>query len=162
MKKTFTINDQLVELSNLQKTQDELSFELSGKCYRFKRDERGSLIALDEQNNQQRVHLKAYENEFLIEGRTLSFDSGPVKSSKKGVKGNLMAPMPGKILKTFVKVGDKVKRGEPLLVLEAMKMEHTIKAPSNGLIEGLPFKDGDQVKAKVELVVFKPEEEGHA
>ncbi|GHF26929.1 biotin carboxylase [Kordiimonas sediminis] len=59
--------------------------------------------------------------------------------------GNLMAPMPGKILEVLVSNGDAVEAGQPLLVMEAMKMEQTLSAPRSGTIAGLNLKAGDQV-----------------
>jgi 3-methylcrotonyl-CoA carboxylase alpha subunit len=70
--------------------------------------------------------------------------------------GRLTAPMPGKIVAVHVAAGTAVKRGAALLVLEAMKMEHTITAPADGTIEGLPYAVGDQVEEGAELVKFKP------
>jgi 3-methylcrotonyl-CoA carboxylase alpha subunit len=69
--------------------------------------------------------------------------------------GRLTAPMPGKIVALRVAAGTAVKRGAPLLVLEAMKMEHTIAAPADGVVERLRYKVGDQVDEGAELVVFK-------
>ncbi len=69
--------------------------------------------------------------------------------------GKLTAPMPGKIVAVRVKNGATVKRGTPLLILEAMKMEHTIKAPADGIVERVRYKVGEQVDEGVELVVFK-------
>lgn len=67
----------------------------------------------------------------------------------------LTAPMPGKIVAVHVKKGDKVEKGMPLIVLEAMKMEHTITAPANGIISAVNAGVGDQVDEKLELVSFK-------
>jgi 3-methylcrotonyl-CoA carboxylase alpha subunit len=60
--------------------------------------------------------------------------------------------MPGKILKILVTIGQDVVIGTPILVMEAMKMEHTIKASKSGKIEKIFFKEGDQVSGGVELV----------
>jgi 3-methylcrotonyl-CoA carboxylase alpha subunit len=59
--------------------------------------------------------------------------------------GTILAPMPGKILELKVKDGDTVERGQPLLVMEAMKMEQTIAAPRGGTVTGLHLRAGDQV-----------------
>jgi 3-methylcrotonyl-CoA carboxylase alpha subunit len=50
-----------------------------------------------------------------------------------------------------------VKRGTPLLVLEAMKMEHTITAPADGVVGAIRYRAGDQVDEGAELVAFKPD-----
>ncbi len=62
------------------------------------------------------------------------------------IEGGLVAPMPGKILKIMNKKGAKVKAGDTLIILEAMKMEHTIKANDQGIISDLFVKVGDQVE----------------
>jgi len=68
---------------------------------------------------------------------------------------SLASPMPGKIVTVLVAEGDTVTRGQALLVLEAMKMEHTVKAPADGMIGHLPYRAGDQVDEGVVLVGFE-------
>ncbi|HTQ75032.1 MAG TPA: acetyl/propionyl/methylcrotonyl-CoA carboxylase subunit alpha [Burkholderiales bacterium] len=71
--------------------------------------------------------------------------------------GSLAAPLPGKIAAVLVEPGAKVEKGAPLLVLEAMKMEHTIAAPSRGTVAAVRCKAGDQVIEGAELVDFETE-----
>ncbi|HUD33266.1 MAG TPA: acetyl/propionyl/methylcrotonyl-CoA carboxylase subunit alpha [Variovorax sp.] len=66
--------------------------------------------------------------------------------------GRLTAPMPGKVVSFAVKPGDAVARGQPLAVMEAMKMEHTIAAPADGTVEELLYAPGDQVAEGAELL----------
>jgi 3-methylcrotonyl-CoA carboxylase alpha subunit len=66
--------------------------------------------------------------------------------------GRLTAPMPGKVVSFAVKAGDVVKKGQPLAVMEAMKMEHTIAAPIDGTVAELLFAPGDQVTEGSELL----------
>ncbi|MCB1743987.1 MAG: biotin/lipoyl-binding protein, partial [Gammaproteobacteria bacterium] len=61
------------------------------------------------------------------------------------LEDRLIAPMPGKIVSVMVKAGDAVRKGQALLVLEAMKMEHTINAPQNGTVLDVRFGPGEQV-----------------
>jgi 3-methylcrotonyl-CoA carboxylase alpha subunit len=70
--------------------------------------------------------------------------------------GGLAAPMPGKVIALMVEAGATVKRGQPLLVMEAMKMEHTIAAPADGVVEALLYRVGDQVAEGAALVGFAP------
>ena len=66
--------------------------------------------------------------------------------------GRLTAPMPGKVVSFAVKAGDKVVRGQALAVMDAMKMEHTIAAPTDGTVAELLFAPGDQVTEGAELL----------
>jgi 3-methylcrotonyl-CoA carboxylase alpha subunit len=66
--------------------------------------------------------------------------------------GRLTAPMPGKVVSFAVKAGDKVKAGQALAVMEAMKMEHTISAPKDGVVAELLYAPGDQVADGAELL----------
>ncbi|MEN9843840.1 MAG: hypothetical protein RLZZ612_1669 [Pseudomonadota bacterium] len=66
--------------------------------------------------------------------------------------GRLTAPMPGKVVSFAVKAGDAVKKGQALAVMEAMKMEHTIAAPTDGTVVELLFAPGDQVAEGNELL----------
>ncbi len=66
--------------------------------------------------------------------------------------GRLTAPMPGKVVSFAVKAGDKVKAGQALAVMEAMKMEHTISAPKDGTVAELLYAPGDQVADGAELL----------
>lgn len=69
-----------------------------------------------------------------------------------GAEGGLLAPMPGKVIALVAAVGAKVEKGAPLLILEAMKMEHTITAPVAGTVKAFRFAVGDQVGDGAELV----------
>jgi len=72
-----------------------------------------------------------------------------------GAEGGLMAPMPGKVIALVAAEGAKVEKGAPLLILEAMKMEHTITAPAAGTVKAFRFGVGDQVGDGAELVEFE-------
>ena len=65
---------------------------------------------------------------------------------------HLRAPMSGSVIAVMVKIGDVVARGAPLLILEAMKMEHTIAAPAAGVVTALHYRAGDQVAEGADLV----------
>jgi len=69
-----------------------------------------------------------------------------------GEAGRLTAPMPGKVVSFAVKAGDKVSKGQALAVMEAMKMEHTIAAPGDGVVQELLYAPGDQVTEGAELL----------
>lgn len=66
--------------------------------------------------------------------------------------GNMKAPMPGAITAVEVTIGDVVSKGDPLVIMEAMKMEHTIRAPADGKVTAVFFRVGDTVEDGVQLV----------
>jgi 3-methylcrotonyl-CoA carboxylase alpha subunit len=71
---------------------------------------------------------------------------------RAGEGGKLTAPMPGKLLQLLVDTGDRVEAGQPLAVMEAMKMEHTLHAPRDGEVGELLYRVGDQVPEGAELL----------
>ena len=71
--------------------------------------------------------------------------------------GSLLAPMPGSVARVAVAVGDRVERGQPLLWMEAMKMQHQIDAPATGVVTELPVQVGQQVDVGAVLAVVEPE-----
>lgn len=90
------------------------------------------------------------------ESATLTvIDALAAAEAQGGAGGKLIAPMPGKIVSVAVADGQKVTKGQKLIVLEAMKMEHTIVAPSDGTVMRVRFKPGEQTAEGEELVVFE-------
>jgi len=70
------------------------------------------------------------------------------------IKGGLIAPMPGKVVEIKVKKGSSIKKGDTLVILEAMKMEHKVLAPDNGKIKEVLIKENEQVENGATLVVL--------
>lgn len=68
---------------------------------------------------------------------------------------SVLAPMPGLVLKMMVSAGDSVEEGQPLLILEAMKMENVIKSPTAGVIKSIDVEVGAAVEKKKVLLVFE-------
>ena len=109
---------------------------------------------------------QAFEVRAVLDGETLHL-FGPAGPQQLGYApplahagddaaegGSLVAPMPGKVVALLCAQGDRVSKGQPLLVMEAMKMEHTINAPADGEVTGLPFAVGDQVAEGAQLIGF--------
>ena len=93
-------------------------------------------------------------------------DSGQVSLTEKprhprleeaAAAGSLASPMPGSVWKVLAAAGDHVEKGQPLLVIEAMKMEHEIVAPVAGPLEQMRVAEGDQVDAGTILAVIGEE-----
>ncbi len=96
----------------------------------------------------ERVHIFTAVGATVITGVDLLAHAGDTAAEG----GRLTAPMPGKVVSFSVKAGDKVSKGQPLAVMEAMKMEHTIAAPADGVVSELLFAPGDQVAEGMELL----------
>ena len=77
-------------------------------------------------------------------------------SSAAGSKvNNVKAPMPGLIIDVKIKTGDSVKINDPLLILEAMKMENVLKSPGEGIVKSVTVKKGDKVEKNQILIEFQ-------
>lgn len=81
--------------------------------------------------------------------KTAGMSSGP------SVDKHLRAPMPGLILEVRVSPGDKVKKGDPLMIIEAMKMENVIKAPADAIIANVTTAKGELVEKNDALIEFE-------
>ncbi|MDF2900544.1 MAG: bccA [Phenylobacterium sp.] len=121
-------------------------------------------LYLDDQGFDAPLHSDDIPDDVLItqDGEVVVFDAGetfaltprpPIKDAAHagGGDGSVRAPMPGKVVAIAVSVGDKVTRGQPLLTLEAMKMEHALTAPFDGEVEAISVSVGDQVSEGVSL-----------
>jgi len=123
------------------------------------------------------VAVRGNEAELRIDGRTafvpfiangdevwfaLDGEIWTVDVAKKGARAkarhrdqSTSAPMPGVVLKILVKEGDAVTKGKPLLILEAMKMEHQIVAPRDGTVAAIHCREGELVQPGIDLVEIK-------
>ena len=94
----------------------------------------------------------------FVQGRRFDLEwHDPLMESETGEeeRGGLTAPMPGKILAVLTAAGSIVEKGAPLVVMEAMKMEHTIAAPANGRVTAILHAVGDQVAEGAALIAFE-------
>ena len=80
-----------------------------------------------------------------------------VDPAEQVASGSLLAPMPGTVVSVTVEAGQQVTAGQPVLVLEAMKMQHTVKAPTDGIVTQIDVKAGAQVAAGEVLAVVEEE-----
>lgn len=103
-------------------------------------------------------HLKVWAHRdgsqlwFHIEGETFVVNAEEGEESAASARGSrtthpgkLFAPMPGKVTKVFAEIGMKVTQGQPLLVMEAMKMEYTLSADGDGVVKEVNVEPGQQV-----------------
>jgi len=85
----------------------------------------------------------------------LRLEEGLPAEDDESAPGSLAAPMPGKVIALLVETGARVAKGAPLLILEAMKMEHTISAPADGVVKAIHFAAGEQVPEGAELLTLE-------
>jgi 3-methylcrotonyl-CoA carboxylase alpha subunit len=93
----------------------------------------------------------------LMQGRSHAFEPhDPLEAAEQthDTGKELRAPMPGKVVQLLVKAGDRVRRGQPVAIIEAMKMEHTLAAPGDLTVKDAPFRAGDQVGEGAVVVSF--------
>ncbi|QPC99196.1 acetyl/propionyl/methylcrotonyl-CoA carboxylase subunit alpha [Qipengyuania soli] len=96
----------------------------------------------------------------FAEGQSFVFDRGARGAGAHHAHdGDIIAPMPGKVIAVDVADGDTVTAGQRLMVLEAMKMEHALTAPFDGTVTGLSVSAGSQVQVEAVLAVVEPKEE---
>ena len=101
----------------------------------------------------QNIAAVKYRGKFLIDIEAILFEVSEFgqeefaadSSAQAGEKDKIYAPMPGKIVKLFVKVGDRVSEKQPLMIVEAMKMENQVNSPAAGLVKAVNTSVGDQV-----------------
>ncbi len=83
-------------------------------------------------------------------------DEREASSAAQHVSGSLSTPLPGVVIRVAVKVGDRVRAGDTLVVVEAMKMEHTIRAPQDGIVRAIKFQAGERVPEGAALIELDP------
>ncbi|WP_345796506.1 acetyl/propionyl/methylcrotonyl-CoA carboxylase subunit alpha [Castellaniella sp. MT123] len=105
------------------------------------------------------VYLQGLRLDIFTDGRRSTLEwRDPIalaRADADDAGGGLTAPMPGKILSVAVATGDVVKQGQALVVMEAMKMEHTIEAPHDGVVQEVFYAVGDQVTEGVTLIALE-------
>ena len=92
-----------------------------------------------------------------VDGRQAAvafIDPREPSADDEAAEGGLRSPMPGRVVVLHARAGERVKRGAPLLAIEAMKMEHVITAPADGVVEAVHVTEGAQVAEGVTLVDF--------
>lgn len=124
----FRTGTKLYKIDNIEVNEGNVSFSINGNYF--------ETTVKDEQ-------------ELLLE--KLGFQAGAAASA-----GSLNAPMPGKILELLIVDGDSVEEGQPVLILEAMKMENELKSPSNGVVSKLHIQQGDNVEKNQLLIDIEP------
>jgi propionyl-CoA carboxylase alpha chain len=118
-------------------------------------------VVLEVDGVRRAFEVAAYDGLVCVDSSLGSVSLTPVERfvdpAQQVAAGSLVAPMPGTVIRVGVQVGDEVKQGQPLLWLEAMKMEHTIAAPADGVLSELKVEAGQQVEVGAVLAVVGEE-----
>nr|AEX20402.1 methylcrotonyl-CoA carboxylase alpha-subunit [Aquincola tertiaricarbonis] len=135
---------------------------LEGGAPVFARGELGANGKVHAQLGERRLHaaviITGERRHVFLDGHTHALtrvDTLHRGGQGEDAHGGLRAPMPGKVIALLVAPGATVDKGTPLLVMEAMKMEHTLAAPAAGVVKGFRCAPGEQVADGVELVEFE-------
>lgn len=156
MEKTFIINGTEIKTSSFRTTPEGVSFVLNGKTYTYSLVNREGRDLIFEDSSRIKAHVGSpnRDGEMIVMalGREAVITSADKKVRKGAAHaGGLVAPMPGKIFKVVKEAGASVRKGETILILEAMKMEHSIRADKDGTVKKLNYKVGDLVTGGVVL-----------
>jgi glutaconyl-CoA/methylmalonyl-CoA decarboxylase subunit gamma len=156
MEKSFIINGTEYKVSDHRLEGDIVSFKFQGQSFSFKLLSRDGM----EMTIQGAERFKAVVGTQTKEGESMVI-AGPREASvtqagKKTKKagghvGGLTSPMPGKIFKILKEIGSDVKKGEVILILEAMKMEHAIRSDKDGKVKKINYQLGELVQGGVVL-----------
>ena len=125
-----------------------------------RRPDGGLSMLLDGVRTQMTVLDRGAEIAVFLDGeswRLTEIDPLAARAGEDPTAGRLTAPMPGRVTQLMVETGTSVRRGQPLIVIEAMKMEHTVTAPADGVVEAVRFAPGDLVEEGAELIALAPE-----
>ncbi|HMD63313.1 MAG TPA: acetyl/propionyl/methylcrotonyl-CoA carboxylase subunit alpha [Stellaceae bacterium] len=114
-------------------------------------------VVLDGVRTQIRVLDHGFETAVFLASeswRLIEIDPLALHSDEDPSADRLTAPMPGRVTQLMVEPGSRIQRGQPLMVIEAMKMEHTVTAPADGVVEAVRFAAGDIVEEGAELITL--------
>jgi 3-methylcrotonyl-CoA carboxylase alpha subunit len=117
-------------------------------------------VTLDGGRRTARVLEHEDERAVFLDGESWQFTAVDPLAPPAGADiagGRLTAPMPGRVIQLLVAAGEAVRQGQAMMVIEAMKMEHTIAAPRDGVVEAVHYAAGDPVEEGAELIALVEE-----
>lgn len=159
MKHKLQINGSEIEVEVTSRTSNAISFIFEGKEYLFQSDTNAEgEVTLTDQNGLRKKVFSGTEGIYTTESAQYRIHKiNSVSNAKSEATENLLkSPLPGKVIKVSVKVGAKVKKGDELVCIEAMKMEHRICAPIDGTVKSLYISEGENVTDSQELAEVSP------
>lgn len=142
------VDEEEYKLDICQVERGVYSILLNGKSYN---------VELIEGDSKKKYIVNTYRNTYELE--IVDAESRFMKNRNKSMgdesANTISSPMPGKVVKIPVKVGDEVKKGQPVIIISAMKMESEYKAPRDGIVHEICVSEGDTVDGKQPLVILE-------
>ncbi len=163
MKFEVTVNDRTIPV-DLEPDEKRFTLKENEESYSFHTQKNGrKLLRVDTKLykidnikwDQQIVHFTLngqWREAQVRDERDILLDEMGFKTAEALNEGKLKAPMPGKILEIMVKEGDKVELGDPVAILEAMKMENELKAPVTGIVGSVEAKVHDSLEKNAPIL----------
>lgn len=147
--KQLKLNDQLIELDQVKLNENSSHVLYQNKSYLIEvveliKEDKTAIVKVN--SNIYNINIEDQYDQLL---KQLGMDN---LAASKILQ--VKAPMPGLVLNVLVTEGDEIKKGDNLLVLEAMKMENMIKSPTDGVIKKIEIKQGNKVEKNELLITF--------
>lgn len=145
----FLVNDQRFtwDLAEIDKNYFHIIHD--GKSFR------AEIIKIDPAEKKVVIKVNNHLHEVIVkDAMDLLLEKLGMSNSTGGKVNNVKAPMPGLIIDLRIREGEEVKQNDPLIVLEAMKMENLIKSPGDGIVKSIKVKKGDSVEKNQVLIEF--------
>jgi 3-methylcrotonyl-CoA carboxylase alpha subunit len=156
MDKKFIVNGTEIKVENYLFEEHTLSFQLNGKPFSYRLVDRHDNSLIIEHHERFKASVSSATDDqgcmVISAGIEAMVSASDSKIKKQSVpKGSLISPMPGKIYKIVKDIGAEVKKGDVILILEAMKMEHSIRSDKDGKVKKIIYKTGEMVQGGVSL-----------
>ena len=148
MENQFNIEDFVISNHHLSKITDSI-YNVDGEIIEL----------LDINFDLKKIKIRHNHNTHYIQFKNkldLTLDKMGIKRTFEAVNTDVKAPMPGKVLQIMVSQGDSIEKGQPLLILEAMKMENVIKSDCNATIKSMHINQLDSVESGQLLIELDP------
>ncbi len=147
--KQLRVNDEVIELDQIILNKNSSHVLYQNKSYLIEiveliKEEKSAIVKVNGN-----VYTLSVEDQYDQLLKQLGMDSLAVSKILQ-----IKAPMPGLVLSVLVAEGDEIKKGDNLLVLEAMKMENMIKSPTEGIVKKIEIKQGNKVEKNELLITF--------
>ncbi|MCX6238764.1 MAG: biotin/lipoyl-binding protein [Bacteroidia bacterium] len=150
---TLSVDDELYEVDIVKVSNQEFSVLYNGRSFNIE-------VIESKEPKHFNVNTLYFKFDIEVVDNESRYRQSRMQSNQIHTDNTIRSPMPGKVVRVFVKPGDIVEAGQPLIVLSAMKMESEFKAGQRGIVKEVPVKEGDTVDNNQLLVVIEDEKQG--